>query len=73
MTKARLADFEVYLSDYLDAPREAIPGVKCVCYLRPTGDNVDRLCSELQSPHFAEYYVCTQMLVFYFSLNAVHA
>ena len=58
MTKSELSEHEVYLMDYLGAPRQPIPGIKCICYLRPSVENIELLRTEFGSPHFAEYYVC---------------
>ena len=57
ITKGQLAEHEIYLTDYLDSVRESIPAVKCICFLRPSGSNIDLLCKEFQAPCYSEYHI----------------
>lgn len=69
MTKAELLEHEVYLSDYLQTSStsfpgetEALPGIKCILYLRPTEENVQAVCVEVSGkPRYSEYYICTTL------------
>lgn len=50
---------EVYLFERIDsAGRESMKHLKCICFLRPTPENVDLLSQELRSPKYGLYYVC---------------
>ena len=61
MTKSELSEYEVYLMDYLGAPRQPIPGVKCVCYLRPSVENIELLRTEFRITSF-----CRILCVYHF-------
>ncbi|EDO39542.1 predicted protein [Nematostella vectensis] len=49
---------EVYLFERVDTPgRETMKHLKAICFLRPTPENIDHLCSELKSPKYGVYYI----------------
>jgi len=51
---------EVFLFERLDGggTREAMKHLKCLCFLRPTRDNIELLARELKSPKYGQYYLC---------------
>ncbi|OHT13972.1 Vacuolar protein sorting-associated protein 45 [Tritrichomonas foetus] len=60
MSKTELYTHEVVLIEQLSqrVRKPADPQVaalSCYCLLRPTNDNIDLLCEELQNPHFSKY------------------
>ncbi|KAJ8304082.1 hypothetical protein KUTeg_017665 [Tegillarca granosa] len=49
---------EVYLFERIDsAGRETMKHLKCICFLRPTRENVVLLAQELRMPKYGLYYV----------------
>lgn len=49
---------EVYLFEQIDNIfRERLNDVRCIVILRPTSENVDLLCRELDNPHYRSYYL----------------
>lgn len=54
---------EVYLFERIDAAaRETMKHLKCICFLRPTKENVQQLSQELRVPKYGLYYICKQDL-----------
>ena len=50
---------EVFLFERIDVgSRESMKHLKCICFLRPTKDNIDLLGRELKSPKYGFYYIC---------------
>ncbi|CAI9721269.1 sorting-associated 45 [Octopus vulgaris] len=49
---------EVYLFERIDASsRETMKHLKCICFLRPTKENVQQLSQELHLPKYGLYYI----------------
>lgn len=49
---------EVYLFERIDSnSRETMKHLKCICFLRPTRDNVELLAQELRMPKYGLYYI----------------
>lgn len=51
---------EVYLFEYIDSmfeSTERLNNLKCILILRPTKENVQLLCEELNHPHYRTYYL----------------
>lgn len=49
---------EVYLFERIDSGgRETMKHLKCICFLRPTKENVDLLAQELRVPKYGLYYI----------------
>ncbi|XP_078689211.1 vacuolar protein sorting-associated protein 45-like isoform X1 [Branchiostoma floridae x Branchiostoma belcheri] len=49
---------EVYLFERLDSQgREIMKHLKCICFLRPTKENVEFLSQELKNPRYGIYYI----------------
>ncbi|PIC15120.1 hypothetical protein B9Z55_022218 [Caenorhabditis nigoni] len=50
---------EVYIFDRIEnrSSAENIKNLKCVVFVRPTAENIDRLVKELQEPRFSQYYL----------------
>ncbi|XP_033749827.1 LOW QUALITY PROTEIN: vacuolar protein sorting-associated protein 45-like [Pecten maximus] len=48
---------EVYLFERIDSARETMKHLKCICFLRPTRDNVEFLAQELRLPKYGLYYI----------------
>lgn len=54
---------EVYLFERLDsAGRESMKHLKCICFVRPTRENVELLAQELRHPKYGLYYICEYWL-----------
>ena len=50
---------EVYLFERVDSrSRETMKHLKCICFVRPTQENIHLLCQELKEPKYGLYYVC---------------
>ncbi|ELT93726.1 hypothetical protein CAPTEDRAFT_126905 [Capitella teleta] len=49
---------EVYLFERLDSVgRESMKHLKCICFLRPTRENVELMAQELRHPKYGLYYI----------------
>ncbi|VDP84305.1 unnamed protein product [Echinostoma caproni] len=48
---------EVYLIDRISLPREPLEHLRCICFLRPTKENINLLSQELRKPNYFAYYV----------------
>lgn len=58
-TQSDLLQQEVYLVDRIEnGNREKMSHLKCVCYVRPTPDNLRFLTEELSRPKYGEYHLC---------------
>ena len=50
---------EVYLFERIDSTgRESMKHLKCICYVRPTKENIELLQQELRMPNYGLYYIC---------------
>ena len=50
---------EVYLFERLDSSnRESVKHLKCICFIRPTAENMELLSNELHNPRYCLYYIC---------------
>jgi vacuolar protein sorting-associated protein 45 len=59
-TKSEMLLREVYLFEYIDTifeSTERLNHVKCIVILRPTKENIERLCCELGRPHYRTYNI----------------
>ncbi|RKO89161.1 Sec1-like protein [Blyttiomyces helicus] len=58
MTQSQLLSREVYLIDRADnKQREKLRHLKCICFLRPTGESIQALVEELREPCYGDYYL----------------
>ncbi|TPX68347.1 hypothetical protein SpCBS45565_g03173 [Spizellomyces sp. 'palustris'] len=58
MTQTQLLQREVYLIDRIDnRQREKMRHLRCICFLRPTGESVQALVEELREPRYGDYYL----------------
>lgn len=48
---------EVYLIDRIRLPREPLEHLRCICFLRPTKQNITLLSQELRKPNYFAYYI----------------
>lgn len=51
---------EVYLIEYIDSiskSKERLNSLRCIVILRPTKDNIQLLCQELENPHYRSYHL----------------
>lgn len=56
---------EVYLFERIDSGgRETMKHLKCICFLRPTKENVEQLAQELRVPKYGLYYICRLLALF---------
>lgn len=55
---------EVFLFERIDSGRsnEKIKYLKCICFLRPTKQNVALLSQELRNPKYGSYFICKYFL-----------
>ena len=61
---------EVYLFERIDSGgRETMKHLKCICFLRPTKENVELLAQELKMPKYGLYYICKNIMLFTCPLN----
>lgn len=59
MTQTQLLQREVYLIDRIDnRQREKMRHLRCICFVRPTGESVQALVEELREPRYGDYYLC---------------
>ena len=50
---------EVYLFERIDSSaRETMKHLKCICFLRPTKENIELLSREFHVPKYGLYYIC---------------
>ncbi|KIK95164.1 hypothetical protein PAXRUDRAFT_402229 [Paxillus rubicundulus Ve08.2h10] len=57
-TQSTLLSHQVYLTDRIDnGSRNAMPHMKCVCFLQPSEDSIEAVCAELREPKYGEYYL----------------
>uniref|UniRef100_UPI00358E64FE vacuolar protein sorting-associated protein 45-like n=1 Tax=Myxine glutinosa TaxID=7769 RepID=UPI00358E64FE len=57
--QSELLQKEVYLFEHLGVgSRDSMQHLRAICFLRPTQDNVDLLCRELQHPKYGAYVIC---------------
>ena len=57
---------EVYLFERIDVTnREAIKHLKCICFVRPTTENIELLSNELRNPRYGLYYICKYIIFLY--------
>ncbi|CAL8070055.1 unnamed protein product [Calicophoron daubneyi] len=48
---------EVYLIERIKLPREPLEHLRCICFLRPSKENINMLSQELRKPNYASYYI----------------
>ena len=54
--QSELQQVEVFLFERLEATaREPVRHLKCICFVRPTRENVELLVRELKSPRYGSY------------------
>lgn len=59
VTQSQLLSHETYLVDRLDnKTRENMRHLKCICFLRPSGDSIQDLIEELRDPRYGDYHLC---------------
>lgn len=59
-SKSEMLLREVYLFEYIDTIFESVERLnhmKCIVVLRPTKENIERLCRELNRPHYRTYHL----------------
>ena len=58
-TQSHLLQKETYLVDRIENnSRDKMRHLKCVCFLRPTADSIEKLIQELRDPCYGDYYLC---------------
>ncbi|KAI8817099.1 Sec1-like protein [Fimicolochytrium jonesii] len=58
MTQTQLLQREVYLIDRIDnRQREKMKHLKCIAFVRSTGESVQALVEELRDPRYGDYYL----------------
>ncbi|CAH3038527.1 unnamed protein product [Pocillopora meandrina] len=63
---------EVYLFERIDTSgRETMKHLKAICFLRPTKENVEHLCSELKNPKYGTYYLYFSNFIVKPSIRAI--
>ncbi|XP_015770849.1 PREDICTED: vacuolar protein sorting-associated protein 45-like [Acropora digitifera] len=57
-TQSEVLQKEVYLFERVDTSgRESMKHLKAICFLRPTKENIEHLCSELKNPKYGVYHI----------------
>ncbi|XP_050301374.1 vacuolar protein sorting-associated protein 45 [Anthonomus grandis grandis] len=60
-SQSEIQQKEVFLLERIDSPNYAnssgLRYLKCLCFLRPTQENIQALCTELQNPKYGAYYI----------------
>ncbi|KAF9919279.1 vacuolar protein sorting-associated protein 45 [Lobosporangium transversale] len=57
-TQSRLLQKETYLVDRIENnARDKMRHLKCICFLRPTADSIEKLIKELRDPCYGDYYL----------------
>ncbi|XP_074639862.1 vacuolar protein sorting-associated protein 45-like [Acropora palmata] len=57
-TQSEVLQKEVYLFERVDSSgRESMKHLKAICFLRPTKENIEHLCSELKNPKYGVYHI----------------
>mmetsp|Transcript_13500 Transcript_13500/g.39861 ORF Transcript_13500/g.39861 Transcript_13500/m.39861 type:complete len:636 (+) Transcript_13500:81-1988(+) len=57
-TQSQILQQEVFLIDTLEAPHvDRMPHLKAVYFVRPTFENVRRICDGLRDPRYGEYHI----------------
>ncbi|KAF9297542.1 vacuolar protein sorting-associated protein 45 [Linnemannia elongata] len=57
-TQSHLLQKETYLVDRIENnSRDKMRHLKCVCFLRPTADSLEKLIQELRDPCYGDYYL----------------
>ncbi|KAF9972091.1 vacuolar protein sorting-associated protein 45 [Actinomortierella ambigua] len=57
-TQSHLLQKECYLVDRIEnSSRDKMRHLKCVCFLRPTADSMEKLIKELRDPCYGDYYL----------------
>ncbi|KAI8871608.1 vacuolar protein sorting 45A [Ramicandelaber brevisporus] len=57
-TQTQLLSKETFLVDRIDNPnREKMRHLKCICFIRPTEQSIQRLVTELRQPLYGDYYI----------------
>ncbi|KAF9291708.1 vacuolar protein sorting-associated protein 45 [Mortierella alpina] len=57
-TQSHLLQKETYLVDRIENnSRDKMRHLKCVCFLRPTADSIEKLIQELRDPCYGDYYL----------------
>ena len=58
-TQSHLLQKETYLVDRIEnSSRDKMRHLKCICFLRPTADSIEKLIQELRDPCYGDYYLC---------------
>ena len=56
--QSELLQREVYLFELLNNfNREPMRHLKCICFIRPTRENIENLCNELRNPNYNLYFI----------------
>ncbi|XP_077988672.1 vacuolar protein sorting-associated protein 45-like [Glandiceps talaboti] len=57
-SQSEILQKEVYLFERIDSPnRESMKHLKCICFVRPTRENIELLCHELKAPKYNLYFI----------------
>lgn len=71
-TQSEVLQKEVYLFERVDTSgRESMKHLKAICFLRPTKENIEHLCSELKNPKYGVYYLYFSNFIIKPSIRAI--
>ena len=57
-SQSEISTKEVYLFDLLENQnREPMKHLKCLCFVRPTKQNIENLKRELKEPKYVKYFL----------------
>ncbi|CAH8846876.1 unnamed protein product [Trichobilharzia szidati] len=54
---SEIMKYDVYLIERIDSPREPLEHLRCICFIRPTKENISLLSQELRKPNYFSYYI----------------
>lgn len=59
-SQSEILQKEVFLFERIDvaSQQDQMKHLKCIVFLRPTGENIAYLAHELQEPKYGVYYLC---------------
>lgn len=62
-SQSEILQKEVFLFERIDvaSQQDQMKHLKCIVFLRPTGENIAYLAHELQEPKYGVYYLCKHL------------
>jgi vacuolar protein sorting-associated protein 45 len=66
-SQSEILQKEVFLFERIDvaSQQDQMKHLKCIVFLRPTGENIAYLAHELQEPKYGVYYLCKLLQIIF--------